>query len=404
MLQYSKARLSLMMFLQFFIWGAWYATGGNYMKSHGMTDVIYLAYMASAIGSIVSPFFLGAIADRFFPVQKVLGVMHILSGIFVFCAPFFAETNAVSPVLFLAFILLHMLCYMPTVSLATATAFHLLANKEKEFPLIRVFGTLGWITAGIIISYFLHADATALPMRISGVAGILMGLYSFTLPHIPPKGVSRKFSFKDVIGVDAFKKLASKSFMIFIIGLLLISLPFAMYFTYVPVYISAAKIPDPAFRMTFGQMSEVIFLLILPWFFLKFGLKWVMLTGMMAWTLRYALFTIAAPAGIEWMIMLGIILHGACYDFVYVAGQIYIDKKASAEIRAQAQGMFVFISYGVGQGLGTLGAGFVFSKIMGTGNALTQWQMFWTVPLVFAAIVTILFFAGFKEKVNAASN
>lgn len=374
------------------------------MKSHGMTNVIYLAYMASAIGSIVSPFFLGAIADRFFPVQKVLGVMHILSGIFVFCAPFFAEGSSVSPTLFLVFLLLHMLCYMPTVSLATATAFHLLHNKEKEFPTIRVFGTLGWITAGILVSYFLQGDATALPMRISGLAGILMGLYSFTLPPIPPKGAGKKFSVKDVIGVDAFKKLMSRPFLVFIIGLLLISLPFAMYFTYVPVYIGAAKIADPGFRMTFGQMSEVIFLLILPWFFSKFGLKWVMLTGMIAWTLRYALFAIAAPNAIEWMIMLGILLHGACYDFVYVAGQIYIDKKAKPEIRAQAQGMFVFISYGVGQGLGTLGAGFVFNKIMGSSNELIQWQMFWSVPLLFAAIVTILFFIGFREKENVTSS
>ena len=156
MLRFPKPRLSIMMFLQFFIWGAWYATGGNYMKSHGMANVIYLAYMTSAIGSIVSPFFLGMIADRFFPVQKVLGVMHILSGIFVFCAPFFAEGNFISAPLFLGFLLLHMLCYMPTVNLAAATAFHILDNREKQFPLIRVFGTLGWITAGIIVSKFLH--------------------------------------------------------------------------------------------------------------------------------------------------------------------------------------------------------------------------------------------------------
>ena len=287
---------------------------------------------------------------------------------------------------------------MPTVSLATATAFHLLNNKEKEFPSIRVFGTFGWITAGIIVSYFLKADATSVPMRISGIAGILMGLYSFTLPYIPPKGAAKKFSVRDVIGIDAFAKLMSRPFLVFITGLLLISLPFAMYFTYVPVYIGAAKIPDPAFKMTFGQMSEVIFLLTLPWFFSKFGLKWVMLTGMIAWTLRYALFALAAPGAVEWMIILGILLHGACYDFVYVAGQIYIDKKASAEIRARAQGMFVFISYGVGQGLGTLAAGFIFNNIMGTSNSLTQWQIFWSVPLFFAAIVTILFFVGFKER------
>jgi nucleoside transporter len=404
MLRYSKTRLSIMMFLQFFIWGAWYATGGNYMKSHGMADVIYIAYMTSAIGAIVSPFFLGMIADRFFPVQKVLGVMHILSGIFVFCAPFFAEGSFISAPLFLGFLLLHMLCYMPTVNLAAATAFHLLDNREKEFPVIRLFGTLGWITAGIVVSKLLHADATALPMRISGIGGVMMGLYSFTLPHIPPAGAGKKMSFRDVIGADAFAKLKSKPFVIFIISLLFISVPFAAYFSYVPVFLQTANIANPAFKMTFGQMSEIIFLLVLPWFFARFGLKWVLLTGMLAWVCRYALFALAAPDAITWMIMAGILLHGCCYDFVYVAGQIYIDKKATPEIRAQAQGLFVLVSYGVGQGLGTLAAGWIFNSIMRKGSSLHQWQKFWIIPLLFAAVVTVLFVLGFREKGKLKSN
>jgi len=398
MLRYPKARLSIMMFLQFFIWGAWYATGGNYMKSHGMGDVIYLAYMTSAIGAIVSPFFLGVIADRFFPVQKLLGVMHILSGIFVFSAPFFAEGSFISTPLFLGFLLLHMLCYMPTVNLAAATAFHVLDNREKQFPLIRLFGTLGWITAGIIVSRILHADSTALPMRLSGIGGILMGLYSFSLPHIPPAGKYKKMSFRDVLGLDAFAKLKSKSFIIFIVSLLLISLPFAAYFSYVPVFLQSAHIANPAFKMTFGQMSEIIFLLLLPWFFSRFGLKWVLLTGMIAWTCRYALFALAAPGAVDWMILIAILLHGCCYDFVYVAGQIYIDKKATPEIRAQAQGLFVLVSYGFGQGLGTLAAGGIFNRIMRDSSSPVQWQSFWIVPLAFAAVVTILFLFGFREK------
>jgi nucleoside transporter len=398
MLRYPKVRLSIMMFLQFFIWGAWYATGGNYMKSHGMGDVIYLAYMTSAIGAIISPFFLGTIADRYFPVQKLLGVMHILSGIFVFSAPFFAEGSFISTPIFLGFLLLHMLCYMPTVNLAAATAFHILDNREKQFPLIRLFGTLGWITAGIIVSRILHADATALPMRISGIGGILMGLYSFTLPHIPPVGTRKKMSFRDILGLDAFTKLKSKSFVIFIVSLLLISLPFAAYFSYVPVFLQSAGLANPAFKMTFGQMSEIVFLLLLPWFFSRFGLKWVLLMGMIAWTIRYALFAFAAPGAVDWMILFAILLHGCCYDFVYVAGQIYIDKKATPEIRAQAQGLFVLVSYGVGQGLGTLAAGGVFNRIMRNGSSPLQWQRFWIVPLAFAAVVTILFFFGFREK------
>jgi nucleoside transporter len=392
-----------MMFLQFFIWGAWYATGGNYMKAHGMGSVIYLAYTTSAIGAIISPFFLGMIADRFFPVQKLLGVMHILSGIFVFCAPFFAEGSSPSTTLFLGCLLLHMLCYMPTVNLAAATAFHILDNREKQFPLIRLFGTVGWITAGIIVSKWLHGDDTAMPMRIAGLGGIGMGLYSFTLPHIPPAGAGKKMSFRDLIGVDAFVKLKSRSFIIFIIGLLLISVPFAAYFSYVPVFLQSAHIANPGFKMTFGQMSEIIFLLILPMFFARFGIKWVLLTGMLAWVCRYALFAAAAPDAISWMIMFGILLHGCCYDFVYVAGQIYIDKKASAEIRAQAQGLFVMVSYGLGQGLGALASGSIYNHIMGNGSSLLQWQHFWMIPLLFAAVVTVLFVFGFREKSNGLS-
>lgn len=388
-----------MMFLQFFIWGSWYATGGNYMKSHGMSDIIYLAYMVSPIGSIVSPFFLGMIADRFFAVQRVMGVMHILSGVFVFCAPYLGEA---SPTLFLLFLLFHMLCYMPTVGLATATAFHLLKDKEHDFPFVRVFGTLGWISAGIIVSYLLQGDTTALPMYVAGVGGVLMGLYSFTLPNVPPKGAGKKISVRDIIGIDALKQLNSRPFVIFVIGLLLISIPFASYFAYVPIFLKAADISNPAFKMTFGQMSEVLFLLLMPWFFRRLGIKWVLITGLLAWALRYALFAFGATDAVTWMLIAGILLHGACYDFVYVAGQVYIDQKASPAIRAQAQGFFVLISYGVGQGLGTLAAGWIFNSIMGGGEpTLEQWQMFWTIPLIFALVVTIMFAFGFREKMEA---
>jgi nucleoside transporter len=393
-----KIRLMIMMFLQFFIWGSWYVTGGNYMKSHGMSGIIYLAYMVSPIGSIVSPFFLGMIADRYFAVQRVMGVMHILSGIFVFCAPFF---GASTPSLFLIFLLFHMLCYMPTVGLATATAFHLLKNKEHDFPFVRVFGTLGWISAGIIVSYLLHGDSTALPMYVAGIGGILMGLYSFTLPNVPPRGAGKKIAVRDIIGLDALKQLNSRSFVIFVIGLLLISIPFASYFAYVPIFLKAADISNPAFKMTFGQMSEVVFLILMPWFFRKFGIKWVLITGLVAWSLRYALFAFGASDAVASMLIAGILLHGACYDFVYVAGQVYIDQKASPAIRAQAQGFFVLVSYGVGQGLGTLAAGWIYNSIMQGGEpTLEQWQTFWTIPLIFAIVVTVLFTLGFNEEVG----
>ncbi len=321
----TRIRLMVMMFLQFFVWGAWYATEGNYMKTHGMTGVIYLAYLASPIGSIVAPFFLGMIADRFFPVQKVLGVMHVLSGCFVFLAPLVAQGRVAPVPLFLVFLLLHMLCYMPTVGLATAMAFHVLDNKEREFPFVRVFGTIGWIAAGIIVSYLFKGDTTALPMHIAGAGGVLMGLYSFTLPHVPPPGAGKKFSVRDVVGLDALKALASRPFFIFLAAVTLTSIPLATYFAYAPVFLADARVADPGFKMTFGQMSEVLFLLLLPWFFKRFGVKGVLLTGMLAWIVRYSLFALGAPDGVTWMLILGVCLHGPCYDFVYVAGQVYID-------------------------------------------------------------------------------
>jgi nucleoside transporter len=391
-----KLRLVLMMYLQFFIWGAWYATGGNYMKSHNMGDMVYLAYMVSPIGSIVSPFFLGMIADRYFAAQKVMGVLHILSGIFVICAPWLGTTQ---PAVFLLFLLFHMLCYMPTVSLAAATSFHVLSDGEKEYPIIRLFGTIGWISAGFIVSYWLKGDVTALPMYVAGIGGILMGLYSFTLPNVPPRGAGKKITIRDIIGWDALRQLSSRPFIIFIIGLLLISIPFASYFAYVPIFLRTANIADPAFKMTFGQMSEVLFLLLMPWLFRKWGIKWVMVMGLVAWSVRYGLFALGAPDAVLWMLVVGILLHGACYDFVYVASQVYIDQKATPEIRAQAQGFFVLVSYGVGQGLGTLTAGWIFNKTVSTENStLLEWQHFWEVPLIFSVIVTLLFLAGFSEK------
>ncbi|HMH34079.1 MAG TPA: MFS transporter [Puia sp.] len=397
---FLKVRLRLMMFLQFFIWGAWYATVGNYMRHSGMTSLIYLAYLASPIGSILSPFFLGMIADRFFSVQKVMGVMHVLAGIMIFAAPYFAEGPWQSPAIFLLLLLLHMLCYMPTVGLATATAFHLLEDKERSFPSIRVFGSGGWIVAGFLVSYVWKADSTALPLRVAGLAAVLMGLYSFTLPNVPPPGAGKRSSFRDITGLTALSRLRSKPFLVFIVSLLLTSIPLATYYAYVPLFLRMAGMATPAFKMTFGQMSEICFLLLLPWFFIRLGIKWVFIVGMSAWMLRYALFALAATHPMTWMMILGIVLHGVCYDFVYIAGQIYIDRKASVDIRAQAQGLFVMVSYGIGQGLGTLFAGWIFNRIMssGAGQSLAQWQFFWFVPLLFATLITFLFAFGFREK------
>jgi MFS family permease len=231
-----------------------------------------------------------------------------------------------------------------------------------------------------------------------------LGLYSFTLPHIPPRGAGKKVAFRDVLGLDVLTQFTSRPFIIFILGLLLISIPFASYFAYVPIFLKSANISNPAFKMTFGQMSEVFFLLLMPWFFKRFGIKWVLIMGLIAWVIRYGLFAMAAPNAVAWMMIAGILVHGACYDFVYVASQVYIDQNIVPQFRAQAQGFFVLVSYGVGQGLGTLVAGFIFNSIMSSDNATAaQWQTFWLIPLLFAVVVTLMFAFGFKKNVRVST-
>lgn len=391
-----------MMFLQFFIWGAWYATAGNYMNSIGMTDEIYWAYTVSPIGSVISPLFLGMVADRFFAAEKVMGVLHLLSGAFVFSAPFLAEGAVNSTTLFIGMLLLHMLCYMPTIGLATSMAFHNIDDKEKEFPPIRMFGTLGWIIAGFLVSYVLHADETAMPMYIAGVAGILMGLYSFSLPHVAPPEEGEDISVWEAAGFDALNKLWSRSFIVFIVSILLISVPLAAYYSYTPVFLNAANIADPAFKMTFGQMSEILFLLLMPLFLLRFGIKWVLFGGMMAWSVRYGLFAIGAPDSVMWIIMAGILLHGISYDFVYIAGQIYVDEASTKEIRSRAQSFFVLVTYGLGQGVGAVVIGWIFNWLVTSDveSSLVEWQMFWLVPVALALLVSIGFALMFREEVE----
>ncbi|MBK7106966.1 MAG: MFS transporter [Ignavibacteriae bacterium] len=389
-----KVRLGIMMFLQYAIWGAWYVTVGNYMNAIGMTSVIHWAYTVSPISAIISPFFLGMVADRFFATEKVLGVLHIIGGISILLTPFAAET---SPTLFILLLLIHMLAYMPTVGLTNSLAFANLNNQEKDFPVIRVFGTIGWIIAGIFVSKILGADESSLPLTIAGIVSLLMGFFSFTLPHTPPPAKGEKTSFRKIIGIDAIKRLNTKSFTIFIISSFLISIPLAVYYAYAPVYINETGIENPAFVMSFGQMSEVVFILIMPMLFPILGVKKMLLTGMAAWALRYFLFALGADDSIAWMIISGVILHGICYDFFFVAGFIYVDKTAPVDIRGQAQGFIILATYGLGMLIGSQIAGILFNNII-TGNNLIEWQNFWYIPAIFAAIVMLFFGLMFKEN------
>lgn len=394
-----SARLSAMMFLEFFIWGSWYVTVGNYMTHIGMTDAIYWAYTVNPIACIVSPFFLGMVADRFFSTEKVLGVMHILGGLALGAAPFFSR----SPVWFVVMLLVHSLFFAATMGLANSLAFHNITDQERQFPLIRVFGTIGWIVAGVLVSAVLHADQTPIPLYTGAVASLLLGVYSFTLPHTPPPLAGQKTTARQVLGLDALSQLSSRPFWVFIASSLLICIPLSAYYAYAPVYVAAAGIANPAFKMTFGQMSEFAFMLAMPLLFARLGVKRMLLLGMLSWVVRYALFALAAPSAVEWMILVGVAMHGMCYDFFFVSGQIYVDKKSSAAIRGQAQGFLVFVTYGVGMVVGAQIAGWVFNAVVPAGSspqALQQWQTFWWLPAAFAAVVLVLFAALFHDRVS----
>jgi len=386
-------RLAAMMFLEFFIWGAWYVTVGNYMTAIDLTDVIYWAYTVSPIAAVVSPFFLGMVADRFFATERVLGVLHILGGLAMLAAPSLAYSGS----LFILVLLLHVLFYMPTLGLTNSLAFHHITDREKQFPVIRVFGTIGWIVANVIVSAVLHADATPLPLYIAGAAGILMGLYSFTLPHTPPPARGTRPTARSILGLDALEKLWSKPFFVFALSSLLISIPLSAYYAYAPVFVSAAGLESPAFKMSFGQMSEVAFMVAMPLFFARLGVKWMLVTGMGAWVLRYALFAAAAPTGAFWLIMLGILLHGICYDFFFVTGQIFVDQKSTDDIRGQAQGFLVLLTYGVGMLVGAQISGWIFNRIVPDPAVLANWQAFWILPAAFAFVVMIYFALRFEN-------
>ncbi len=335
-----RTKLSVMMFLQFFIWGAWYTTIAVYMTNHGMERLTFWPYTVNPIAAIVAPFFLGLVADRYFSTEKVLGALHLLGGLVLLAVPRFIG----APSTFILLLLLYNLCYMPTLGLANSLAFHHIQSQEKQFPLIRVFGTIGWIVAGLFISLVLGpliggvAEQTAWPLYSSGIASLVLGAFCFTLPHTPPPGRGQRVSLRSIAGLDAFQQLGDRSFYIFITASLLLCIPLAAYYNFTQLYLGAAGVQRIAATQTLGQMSETIFMLLMPLMFVRLGVKKMLMVGMGAWVLRYALFALAAPNAVFWLIAIGILLHGVCYDFFFVTGQIYVDKKSTPAIRGQAQG------------------------------------------------------------------
>jgi nucleoside transporter len=403
-------RLGAMMFLEFFIWGAWYTTIAVYMTNHGMGTLTFWPYTVNPIAAIAAPFFVGLVADRYFATQKALGTLHLIGGVVLLATP----GTSSNPTLFIVMLLVYNLCYMPTLGLTSSLAFHHIEDQERQFPRIRVWGTIGWIIAGLFISFVLtpmlaegvKAEQTAWPLYIAGAMSILLGFYSFTLPHTPPSGAGKAVSFRSIAGLDAMEQLGSRSFWVFIVSALLICIPLAAYYNYTQLFLEAAQVKNIAATQTLGQMSEMLFMLAMPLMFRRLGVKWMLVLGMSAWVVRYALFASAAPNAVFWMIALGILLHGVCYDFFFVTGQIYVDKKSTPAIRGQAQGFFVLVTYGVGMLIGAQIAGNVYNRFLAGAAALTlpQWNRFWWLPAGFALAVTLFFTLAFHDRVDDAKD
>ena len=398
-----KFQLSFMMFLEFFIWGGWFVTLGTFLGNNlnASGAEIGMAFSTQSWGAIIAPFIIGLIADRYFNAERILGVLHLLGALLMYQMYGANEFSSFYP-----YVLGYMILYMPTLALVNAISFRQMKDPAKEFSFVRVFGTIGWIVAGLIISYVFFWDSPE--SRAEGmlkntflmvaIASAILGLFSFTLPKTPP-GVTKgeKVTISDILGLDALKLLKDRNFLIFFISSIFICIPLAFYYQNANPFLSEIGVNNPTGKMTIGQMSEVFFMLLLPYFFKKFGFKKTILAGMLAWTLRYLLFAYGNAGELTFMLLMGIGLHGICYDFFFVSGQIYTDSKAGEKYPSAAPGLITLATYGVGMLIGFWVAGKITDTYLIADNR-HDWKTIWTYPAIFAFGVLVLFVLLFKNE------
>ena len=402
-----RIKLSLMMFLEFFIWGAWFVTLGtflgNNLKASGSETAA--VFSTQSWGAIIAPFIIGLIADRYFNAEKILGILHIAGAFLMY--QMYQSTDIG---LFYIYVLSYMVLYMPTLALVNSVAFNQMKDPEKEFANIRVWGTIGWILAGLAISFLFHWDAAEAvsagllknTFLLAGIAALVLGLLSFTLPKTPPKVSEEKIKIGDIIGLDALRLLKDKNFLIFFISSILICIPLAFYYQNAHPFLTAAGVENPTGKMAIGQISEALFLLFIPVFFARFGFKKTILVGMLAWAVRYVLFAYGNGGDLSFMLITGIALHGICYDFFFVSGQIYTNSKAGEKYKSAAQGLITLATYGIGMLIGFAVAGWITDNYKTVEGAI-NWLMVWIIPAGIAFAVFLIFALLFREKSKLAN-
>lgn len=384
-----------MMFLEFFIWGAWFVTMGTFLSQSFDANggQMAMAYETQSIGAIIAPFIIGLIADRYFAAQKILGFLHLIGAGLLYMAATSTNFDAFYP-----YILIYMILYMPTLALVNSVSFRHLTDK-KVFAWIRVFGTIGWIVAGWVIAFYAWESENTLQntFMVAAGASALLGLFSFILPNTPPiVDKSEKVSVRDILGLDAIAMLKDKRYLIFFIASILICIPLAFYYQHANQFLNEIGMEKAAGKMTYGQMSEVFFMLLLPLFLKRYGIKMTLFVGMLAWVIRYLLFAYGDAGEGTWMLIFGIVLHGVCYDFFFVSGQIYTDFKAGEKFKSSAQGLITLATYGLGMLIGFRLAGYITDL-----NSITDghnWEAIWTFPAIFAGVVLVLFLLLFKNE------
>jgi nucleoside transporter len=405
-----RIKLSFMMFLEFFIWGAWFVTLGTFLAANLTASGSQTAavFSTQSWGAIIAPFIIGLIADRYFNAEKILGILHIIGAILMY-----QMYKASDITVFYPYVFAYMVLYMPTLALVNSVSFNQMKDPEKEFSTIRIWGTLGWIAAGLLISYYFHWDSQAgtgagllkNTFLMAGIASLVLGVFSFALPKTPPKvATGEKVKVSELLGLDALKLLKDKNFLIFFVSSILICIPLAFYYQNANLFLSTIGVDNPTGKMTIGQASEVLFLLFIPIFFKKFGFKKTILVGMIAWAIRYVFFAYGNAGELSFMLILGIALHGICYDFFFVSGQIYTNSKAGERFKSSAQGLITLATYGIGMLIGFAIAGMIKDSYAYADGSGFDWKMIWIIPAVIAFVVFLLFALLFNDKTKTESN